>query len=296
MQIIDRLAEVSSGYRALFVDLWGTVHDGVRVLPGVNEALMRFRADGGRVILITNSPRPRDGVARQIEPMGVDPDAWDDIATSGDSARMAMYQGAVGSRVFHIGQTAEDGTPVEEGFFVPPKVLDDPVAIERVPIAEAEGVVCTSPFKSGGDLAMHRPDLLLAKTRGLKLLCANPDVVVDRGGTREWCAGAVAELYEQMGGESLYFGKPHPPIYDLARRRLARFAEVPDADILAIGDGPATDARGAMGEDLDLLFVTGGLGAEETGTTPERGPDPGKLRSYLEEHGLEPRFVMPFFR
>jgi HAD superfamily hydrolase (TIGR01459 family) len=296
MQIIDRLAEVSSDYRALFVDLWGTVHDGLTVLPGVNEALMRFRADGGHVILITNSPRPREGVARQIVPMGVDRDAYDDIATSGDSARVAMYQGAVGTRVFHIGQKDADGTPVEEGFFTPPKVLDDPVGIERVTVGEAEGVVCTSPFDVRADLSIHRPELLLAKTRGLKLLCANPDVVVDRGESREWCAGAVAELYEEMGGESLYFGKPHPPIYDLARRRLAKIAEVPDADILAIGDGPATDARGAMGEDLDLLFVTGGLGAEETATTREAGPDPARLDAYLARHDLSPRYVMPFFR
>jgi HAD superfamily hydrolase (TIGR01459 family) len=296
MQIIDRLEEVSARYRALFVDIWGTVHDGVRVLPGVNEALMRFRADGGHVILVTNSPRPRDGVARQIAAMGVDGDAYDDIATSGDSARLAMYRGAVGARVFHIGQRAEDGSAIEEGFFTPPEVLDDPAPITRVPLDEAEGVVCTSPFDVTADPSALRPELLLAKTRGLQLLCANPDVVVDRGQERQWCAGAVARLYDKMGGESLYFGKPHPPIYDLARRRLAKLGEVPDSEILAIGDGPATDAAGAMGEDIDLLFVTGGLGAEETGTTREAGPDPARLDAYLAGNGVAPRYVTAFLR
>jgi HAD superfamily hydrolase (TIGR01459 family) len=296
MRIIESLDEIAGDYRALFVDLWGTVHDGVRVYPGVNEALMRFRAEGGAVILLTNSPRPRDGVAAQIAPMGVNPDAWDDIATSGDSARAAMYRGIVGTRVFHIGQKGEDGTPLEEGFFSPPGVVADPVSVTRVRLEEAEGVVVTSPFDTSADPAALRPQLLLAKTRGLRMLCANPDIVVDRGGVREFCAGAVAELYGEMGGEALFFGKPHPPIYDLARRRLAAVAEVPDEAILCIGDGPETDARGALGEDLDLLFVSGGLAARETGTPPGGSPDAARLGAYLDGHGIPARYAMGHLR
>ena len=124
--------------------------------------------------------------------------------------------------------------------------------------------------------------VLLAKQLGLKLLCANPDIVVDRGDQREWCAGALAKLYTEMGGESLYFGKPHPPIYDLARRRLAEHRkDVADSAILAIGDGPITDIRGAMGEDIDSLFITGGLAAQETGTVHQ--PDPDKLNAYIQK-------------
>ena len=132
-----------------------------------------------------------------------------------------------------------------------------------------------------------RAQFLQAKARGLKLLCANPDIVVDRGETREWCAGALAKLYTQMGGESLYFGKPHPPIYDLARRRLEALGkDIPDSRILCVGDGILTDIDGALGEDLDSLFITGGLAAQETQTTDQ--PDPAALTAYLTKEMRQP--------
>lgn len=290
MQIIQALSEVSARYDALFVDLWGCVHDGVRVYPGANEALTAYRAGGGKVIFVTNSPRPRAGVRAQLDTFGVSQDAYDDIATSGDSARVAMFRGAVGSKVWHLGPDHD------AGFFEPPAVLDDPLAIERVPLDQADGIACTGPFDPQADPSVMRPQLLAAKTQGLKLLCANPDIVVDRGHVREWCAGAIAQLYTEMGGESLYFGKPYAPIYDLARRRLARIADVPDSSILAIGDGPLTDAAGAMGEDLDLLFISGGLGAAETGTPPQGSPDPAKLKSYLADSGIVPAFTIGSLR
>ena len=290
MQIIQSLSQVSGQYQALFVDLWGCVHDGVRAIPGAVEALTAYRRAGGRVVLVTNSPRPREGVAKQIAGFGVPEDAYDAIATSGDSARLALFRGAVGSRVWHLGPDHD------LGFFEPPAILSDPMTITRVPLDQAEGVVCTGPFDPQADPSVMRPEFLAAKTRGLKLLCANPDIVVDRGEVREWCAGALAELYSEMGGESLYFGKPHPPIYDLARRRLAAVADVSDSAILAIGDGPLTDAAGAMGEDLDLLFISGGLGAAETGTVQGGSPDPAKLEVYLAETGVVPTYVIGTLR
>ena len=290
MQIVAALSDVSDGYDALFVDLWGCVHDGVRAVPGAVEALRAYRAGGGRVILVTNAPRPRAEVARQIEGFGVTPDAWDDIATSGDAARMALFDGVVGRRVWHMG-TAQD-LP----FFEPPRIVDAPEPIMRVPLEEAEGIVCTGPFDPLADPETLRPDLEAALARGLPLLCANPDIVVDRGHVREWCAGAVAALYEAMGGRSLSFGKPHAAIYDLARRRLARVAAVPDARILAMGDGPATDAKGAHDAGLDLLFVTGGLAAEETGTVTGGDPDPALLARYLAAQRIAPRYVIGTLR
>ncbi|RBI72673.1 TIGR01459 family HAD-type hydrolase [Roseovarius sp. TE539] len=285
-RIITSLAEISDPYSALFVDLWGCVHDGVRALPDAVAALQGYRQRGGTVVLLTNSPRPRAGVERQLRRFGVPEDAWDTIATSGDSARAAMFRGVVGERVWHV------GTPGDRPFFDPIAVVDDPVAIERVDRDAAEGIVCTGPFDATSDPEVLRPDLLYAKQTGMKLLCANPDIVVDRGDHREWCAGAVARLYTEMGGESLYFGKPHPPIYDLARQRLAALGRGAGNNILAIGDGAQTDILGAMGEDLDSLFISGGLAARETRTRSH--PDPDALEAYLREEAVNPTYAIGY--
>ncbi|WP_109468172.1 TIGR01459 family HAD-type hydrolase [Albibacillus kandeliae] len=285
-QIIPSLAEISDRYEALFVDLWGCVHDGVKALPEAVAALRAYREKGGAVVLVTNSPRPRASVAAQIRGFGVTDDAWDTIATSGDSARVAMFRGVVGSKVWVMGETGQ-----EAEFFEPPKVLDDPIEVRSVPLDEAEGIVCLGPFDPMADPAENRPQFLMAKQKGLKLLCANPDIVVDRGGVREWCAGALARLYTEMGGESLYFGKPHAPIYDLARRRLAALGRnVSEGGILAIGDGIHTDIAGAIGEDIDSLFISGGLAAEETRTTHQ--PDPDALKAYLDKEQFSPTYAI----
>ena len=284
-QIVDSFSEISARYEAAFVDLWGCVHDGVRALPEAVAALQAYRAQGGVVILVTNSPRPRAGVERQLDHFGVPRDAWDAIATSGDSARAAMFRGVVGHKVWFIGEARDSR------FFEPIEIIENPVEIEQVPLEEAEGIVCTGPFDPLADPAALRPEFLLAKTKGLKFLCANPDIVVDRGEVREWCAGALARLYTEMGGESLYFGKPHPPIYDLARRRLAQLRPgIPDQAIIAIGDGIHTDVQGAMGEDLDSLFISGGLSAAETKTAHQ--PDPMALTSFLEREMSSPTYTI----
>ena len=287
-QIIESLADISGRYDAVFCDLWGCLHDGLRPFPDAVEALRAFRRSGGKVVLVTNAPRPRASVERQIERMGVPRDCWDTIATSGDSARLALFQGAVGSRVWHL------GPPHDSSFFEPLKLVDNPIEIERVPLEDADGVACTGPFDPYADPSGLRPQLLAARERSLKLLCANPDIVVDRGQEREWCAGAIAELYTDMGGTSLYFGKPHPPIYDLARQRLAEVGGDRDAVVLAIGDGLLTDVAGAMGEDMDVIYVTGGLDAEATRTS--HGPDPQALRNHLLLKGYSPQFAIGYLR
>ena len=255
-QIITTLAEISDRYDALFCDLWGCVHDGLTPFAEAIAAMQTFRLKGGTVMLVTNAPRPHEPVRRQLERIGVPEDAYDGIATSGDSARAAMFRGAVGENVYFIGQ------PQDQVFFSPLELIENPVTITQVPVEEADGIICCGPFDSLADLEVMRPQFLLAKNKGLKLLCANPDIVVDRGDTREWCAGALAQLYTELGGESLYFGKPHPPIYDLARRRLDALGKsIPDHRILCVGDGVLTDIDGALGEELDSLFITGGLAA-----------------------------------
>jgi len=208
-----------------------------------------------------------------------------------DAAQAAMAAGQFGRRVHHIGPERD------LGFFRYPD--GTPIAVERVPIEEAEGIVCTGLFDDRTDTPDdYRTAILHGKTRGLKLLCANPDIVVDVGERRIYCAGAIAAAYAAAGGRSYYFGKPHPPIYGLARERLnevAGFAVPPD-EILCIGDGIATDIQGAMGESLDSLFVTGGLAAADTGTTGRSGPDPERLAAFLAEQRLAPRFAIAFLR
>ena len=289
VRIVENLAEIAPDYDALFCDLWGCLHDGIRAHPEAVAALQAFRAKGGRVVLLTNAPRPRASVAEQIAGMGVPEDCWDTIATSGDSARVAMFEGAVGRKVWFMGEDKD--TP----FFEPIGLLKDRVKIEKVALEDADGIVCCGPFDAQADPDVNRPEFMYAKQKGLKLLCANPDIVVDRGETREWCAGALAALYEDMGGESLYFGKPHPPVYDLARRRLAELGELPpDGRILCVGDGILTDIRGALGEGLDSLFITGGLALEETKT--DCHPDQAALDDFVAEQMITPSYAVGFLR
>jgi HAD superfamily hydrolase (TIGR01459 family) len=288
-QIVNALSDISAQYDALFVDLWGCVHNGVRAFDAATKALIEYRAGGGIVVLVTNSPRPRAQVEQQLADFGVARDAWDSIASSGDSARSALFLGAVGQKIYFI------GTDAELPFFEPLKLIDDPIQTEHVPIEEAEGIVCTGLPTADGTPDDVRAPLLYAKQKGLKLLCANPDIIVDRGDKREWCAGAVAQAYTEMGGTSLYFGKPHAPIYDLARRRLSAIRpNIPDDRILAIGDGITTDIQGAIGEGIDSLFITGGLAAKETATVTQ--PDPEKLSQYVLEKQLDPTFSIGFLR
>lgn len=296
-QIIPALGDVAHRYRALFCDLWGCLHNGIAPFPAAVAALQAFRAGGGRVILVTNAPRPKPSVIKQLERMGLPRDTWDDIATSGDAAQYALLAGAVGRRVHHIGPMEKD-----KAFFTDfADDLTDMAAahagFDFVPLDQAEGIVCTGPNDEDTDTPeTYRPLFLEAKTRGLKMLCANPDLVVDYGHKRIYCAGALAALYDQMGGASLYFGKPHPPIYDLARRRLAAVDHtIQDADILCVGDGIGTDVQGGIAEGLDSLFVTGGLAADQFGPDTDH-PVPAMLTDWLARDGRHPTLAIGHLR
>lgn len=290
-EILRSLADLTGRYDAVFCDLWGCLHNGKAAYPAAVAALQGFRASGGKVVLLTNAPRPKSSVVAQLDGLGVPRDAWDLVVTSGDAAQMGMLSGAVGRRVHHI------GAPKDEAFFT--DFAEDLAAyaatqppIERVPLREAEGIVCTG---LRDDLTEtpddYRAALLLGKTLDLPMLCANPDIVVDLGDRRLYCAGALAQAYEAMGGRALYFGKPHPPIYDLARRRLAEAGGPADPAILCIGDGISTDIQGGIGEGLDTLFITGGLEADRFGPDVEQ-PDPVRLDAWLQGQELSPTFAM----
>lgn len=290
-EILQSLSALSGRYDAVFCDLWGCLHNGKTAFPAAVTALQGFRANGGRVVLLTNAPRPKFSVIKQLEGMGTPRDCWDIVVTSGDAAQIGMLSGAVGWRVHHIG--AEKDEPFFTDF------AEDLAAfartqppITRVALKDAEGIVCTG---LADDLTEtpddYRAAFLLAKTLGLPMLCANPDLVVDMGNTRLYCAGALAKAYEEMGGRTLYFGKPHPPIYDLARRRLSEVSGLAEPQILCIGDGISTDVQGGIAEGMDTLFVTGGLEAESFGADVEN-PDQGLLDAWLAARELSATFAM----
>lgn len=284
-KIIRTLDEIDPGYNAVFCDLWGCLHDGTRAFPAAVAALERFRARGGTVLLLTNSPRPERDVAVQLEALGAPASCYDLIVTSGDAAQEAMASGAFGRKVYHIGPERD------LGFFVGPN--GQQIDVERVPLEEAEGIVCTGLFDDRSETPEdYRATILYGKTKGLKLLCANPDVVVDVGEHRIYCAGAIAKAYTEAGGKSFYFGKPHPPIYDLARRRvIAAGFDFDPARTLAVGDGIGTDIQGGLGEGIDTLFVTGGLAAEAFGPDVE-APEAGLLRDWLDDRQITPTYAI----
>ena len=290
-EIIRSLADLTGRYDAVFCDLWGCLHNGKAAFPAAVAALQNFRTTGGKVVLLTNAPRPKSSVIKQLDGLGVPRDAYDLVVTSGDAAQMGMLSGAVGRKVHFI------GAPKDEVFFT--DFAEDLATyaatqppITLVPLNEAEGIVCTGLFDDLTETPdNYRATLLMAKTLGLPMLCANPDIVVDLGDTRLYCAGALAQAYEQMGGTALYFGKPHPPIYDLARRRLAEGGVQADPQILCIGDGISTDIQGGGSEGLDTLFITGGLEAAQFGTDVE-SPELAKLEAWLALRQLTPTFAM----
>ncbi|MEM8787409.1 MAG: TIGR01459 family HAD-type hydrolase [Pseudomonadota bacterium] len=289
-QILSTLGEIAPRYDALFCDLWGCLHDGRRAFSDAVAALRQFRADGGTVVLVTNSPRPRAAVRRQLAELGAPEDCYDDIASSGDAAQAALAAGQFGRDVFHLGPERdlvffqnEDGAALD---------------VNRVPLEQAESIVCTGLFDDSTETPEdYRLTLMQAKQRGLKMLCANPDIVVDVGDTRIYCAGALAEFYTELGGDARYFGKPHAPIYVLARQRAEAITggAIHDHAILCIGDGIATDIRGGVGEGLDTLLITGGLAAQDTKTTAD-GPDPQALERFLKTHALTPTAAMAYLR
>ena len=286
-RIIESLSDVLHLYDAVFCDVWGVVHDGLAPSFEACLALKCAIRAGKPVILMTNAPRPAFDVERQMNDMGVPVDCWNCVVTSGDAARDSLFRGEVGTNVFHI------GTEAEKVFFRPDRGTDlEFPPIRRVGFDEAEGIVCTGLFDDTTETPEdYRATLSVAARRQMKLLCVNPDIVVDRGSSRVYCAGALAKLFEALGGTTLMFGKPRRRIYDLARRRLkSMLQDVADPRILCIGDGLPTDIAGAEGQSLDSMFVTGGLAAEETGTV--RQPDPAKLHELLSAAGFNPRFAI----
>jgi HAD superfamily hydrolase (TIGR01459 family) len=272
--ITEHFVTLASEYDVLLSDIWGVVHNGIVAHAAACDALVRFRAKGGRVILITNAPRPSEVVAHQLAALHVPHEAYDGIVSSGDVTR-AVIRSRAGQSVFHLGP--ERDKPVFAG-------LD----LRFAPLDSADYVVCTGldndEVETPDD---YRARFETMRARNLFMVCANPDVVVERGSTLVYCAGALADLYAGMGGEVLSAGKPHRPIYDQALALVPRHAL---ARVLAIGDSVRTDLTGAHALGVDFLFVTAGIHGRELGARDN--PDAVVLRKLFAAAGQPPKAVM----
>lgn len=287
-QIITALSDVSDRYSAVFCDLWGCLHNGVAAYPAAIKSLQDFRTKGGRVILLTNAPRPKSDVMAQLTRMGVPQDAWDDIVTSGQATQYAMLGGLIGTDIHHI------GAKKDLRFFTDFDADMPKASINRVAINQSTGIICTGLANDATESPDdYRAVLLQAKTLDLPMLCANPDVTVHVGDKLLYCAGALAKDYQAMGGKVFYFGKPYPPIYDLARQKLASWDV--EGNILCIGDGINTDVLGASGEALDCLYITSGVDHPRFGRDLA-APDPDLLTDFLAEKQLSPTYAVGFLK
>jgi len=237
----------SNRYRLWLCDVWGVVHNGIAANPDACEALERHRAQGGVVVLITNAPRPSRVIHGQLDRLGVSRDAYDTVVSSGD-VTMDLLANTPGT-VFHLGPPRDLG------------LVEDADA-RFAGIEDAATILCTGLANDDRETPEdYIPLLQRLQARGMAMICANPDKVVRRGDTLIPCAGALADLYEAMGGETIMAGKPHAPIYETAIERASALSGHPIArdEILAIGDGLSTDAEGARRNGLDLLFIVDGI-------------------------------------
>jgi HAD superfamily hydrolase (TIGR01459 family) len=281
--LLDGLHSVAGRYDLVLCDVWGVVHNGLAAYEAASDALMRFRAKGGCVVLVSNAPRPGSAVALQLDRLGVPRGAYDAIVTSGDLTR-AKVEERIGQVLHHVGPPRDlplfEGLPVRFGSLV-----------------EADYVVCSgfdAEDEGRESVEVYRPRLEAMRRRELWMLCANPDLVVERGDTLIPCAGAIAQLYESIGGEVYYAGKPHRPIYEQALAAAATLTgatRLATERVLAIGDAIRTDIAGAVGFGLDSILVARGIHAEDLRLHVDP-LDSESAQDWLALQDVQPKAVM----
>ena len=250
--IVSGLSGLAGRYDALICDIWGVLHNGVYAFPPAVDALRRFRAGHGKVVLLTNAPRPPQSIEPQLHAFGVPADCYDAIVTSGSAARTELSRRQPLSLI-HIGP--ERDVALFEG-----------LKVATAGPETADLALCTGLFDDETETPEHYRELLAKlRDRDLPMICANPDVIVQRGDKLIYCAGGIAHAYEKIGGRVEWYGKPHTPIYAAALEAAGQPSRP-----LVIGDGPATDIKGANNMGFDTLFVMGGIHAADiSDRTPE---------------------------
>ena len=282
-QSVAGLSQLSGRYDALLCDVWGVIHNGRESFPTACAALARYRAEIGPVILISNSPRPHGPVIEQLDGLGVPRESYSAIVTSGDATRLLLAERAPGP-AWKIGPDRDDA-------------LYEGLGVAFSDLADAAFISVTGPYDDENDEpGDYRDRFVGCVARGLTMLCANPDIVVQRGDKLIYCGGALAQLYESLGGKVLMAGKPYPIIYDLSLIKAAEAqganasAPIDLARVLCIGDGLPTDIRGANARNLDVLFVASGIHGGET-----IGPDGLNLAAVtdlLRQDGLTAAYAI----
>ncbi len=279
--VLSGLSSIAQKYPVLFCDVWGVLHNGVKAFAPAVDALTRYREKGGTVILVSNAPRPGRFVLPQLAQFGVPDTAFDVIVTSGDVSREEI-EARAGQKVLHIGP--ERDLTIFEGTG---SVITD--------ASEADYVVCTGLVDDDTEtVATYQPVLDIARARNLWMLCANPDLVVERGNTLIPCAGSIAAAYEEMGGEVCWAGKPHGPIYRKALDRASEIAGKPftKKDVLAIGDAIRTDVAGAVNFGVDVLMVARGIHAEILGIARGERLTSAHVQEWLAAQKVQPQAII----
>jgi HAD superfamily hydrolase (TIGR01459 family) len=277
--IIRSLEDIASRYQVILCDVWGVVHNGERAFPAASSALAVARENGLAVVLITNAPRPSPDVVAQLKSLGVPDGSWDAVVTSGDVTRDLIAAGP--RKIHHLGPDRDFS-------------IYDGIDVDMVEEFEASAVVCTGLFDDETEVPEdYAATLRRFRARDMPFICANPDIVVERGDRLIWCAGALARDYALLGGRTFISGKPHRPIYEASLKAAGRMLgrEIATREVLAIGDGMLTDVKGADDNGIDVLYVSGGIHAKEYGEIDN--PDPQALAAFLEAHGRRPVAVIP---
>ncbi len=252
--ILDRAGDFLLNYDVLFCDVWGVVHNGMTAFKDACAALEKFRKNGGTVILVSNAPVPKHRVQAMLESRHVPQSAWDDIVSSGDIALAHVAERGF-KKLYCIGPQDRD------------QALFKALNARSVPLGEAEAIICTGLTDDRNETPDdYRPMLSEAHALKLPFVCANPDLVVDVGGTMLYCAGAIADIYQSMGGAVYWAGKPHLSAYETAHTKAEalRDANVARDKCLVIGDAVRTDLMGAANYGCDAIFVASGIHRHET--------------------------------
>jgi len=282
MRYLSGVHEIVDNYDGFVLDLFGVTHDGKTPYPGVLECLKKIKEKGKKIIFLSNAPRRSWVVKDRISGMGITPDYYDEVISSGEethenlkSSKDPFYE-KLGRKCYHIG-TEKDAS-----------LFEDQDLIRVSDINEVDFILASDLPKADDHPDNWKPILLEALKRGLPMVCANPDHIVHIVGKAQYCAGALAHLYEELGGEVKYHGKPYPSIYDFVRDHFPK-----NAKLLAVGDSFLTDVAGAHQAHMDIAFVGGGIHSDDLEVRYGELPSKAAMEKLCEENSLSPTYILP---